>query len=145
MGDPQQLRRIMKVCLRAALRFAKIVLAILLCVVTAAFVLLGIFMFLWQHWEGEQKRENSHSESTLLNSRIFSFLESVTWLPRQIWGGLMLVASLLFFVFVFAGQSVAEFVSSNWTACTVVSSLSGLGILVWVFRKEWRAEFPLAL
>jgi len=144
MSHPHQLRRITKVCIRAALRFAKIVLAILLSVIAAAIVLLGIFMALWEYWEREQKRESGNSQFGLLNSRLFFFLESITWLPRQIWGGLMLVATLLFFGFVFAGQYILAFASSNLTACAFVLSLSGLGLLAWVLFKEWRAEFSLA-
>ena len=133
--------RSIRVFLRAVWRFTKIVLAILLGVVAAAIVLLTIFMALWEHWERESKGQRGQSDLGSMNTKLFSFLESVTWIPRQIWGGLMLVATILFFGLVFAGQSIMEFASSNRTACTLLVCLFGLGVMAWVFQNEWQAEF----
>ena len=133
--------RVAEVFLRAVWRFTKIVLAILLGVVAAAIVLLTIFMALWEHWESESKGQRGQSDLGSMNTKLFSFLESVTWLPRQIWGGLMLVATILFFGLVFAGQSIMEFALSNRIACVLLVCLFGLGLMAWVFQKEWQAEF----
>ena len=146
MGEPLSgstfwLWRSIRVFLRAVWRFTKIVLAILLGVVAAAIVLLTIFMALWEHWERESKGQRGQSDLGSMNTKLFSFLESVTWLPRQIWGGLMLVATILFFGLVFAGQAIMEFASSNRIACVLLVCLFGLGLMAWVFHKEWQAEF----
>jgi hypothetical protein len=145
MGEPLSgstfwLWRSIRVFLRAVWRFTKIVLAILLGVVAAAIVLLTIFMALWEHWERESKGQRGQSDLGSMNTKLFSFLESVTWLPRQIWGGLMLVATILFFGLVFAGQAIMEFASSNRIACVLLVCLFGLGLMAWVFHKEWQAE-----
>ena len=133
--------RIARILLRMVWRTTKIILAILLASIAAAIVLLGIFMALWEYWEGQSRAKSGQSSLGSVNGRLFSFLESVTWLPREIWGGLMLVATLLFFGIVLAGQSIGQFASSNSTACMVVLFLSGLGLMAWVLQKEWQAEF----
>jgi hypothetical protein len=143
-GSDARLWRFTKVVLRTIWRFTKIILGISLAVFVAAIIVLNVFMALWRHWEMEAGRGDTHSGPSHVNDRLFSLLESLTWLPRQIWGGLMLLITPLVFLLVFAGEFVAEFVTSNSLACAFASCLVGLGILAWVFRREWKAEFTVS-
>jgi biotin carboxyl carrier protein len=81
--------RITKILLRSAWRFFKITLSILFAVFVVVGILLSIFMALWRYWELEARREKGQFDSRILNGRLFSFLESVTWLPRFVRHGLM--------------------------------------------------------
>jgi biotin carboxyl carrier protein len=136
--------RITKILLRSAWRFFKVILTILFGVFVLVGILLGIFMALWRYWELEARREKGHCDSSLLNDRLFSFLESVTWLPRLVWGGLMLVVTPPILGLIFAGEVFGEFASLHRLACMVASCFLGFGILACVFYKEWQAEFAVS-
>ena len=133
--------RIAKVFFQAVWRVSKILLATSFAAIAAAVVLLGIFMALWEYWDREARREKGNFDASLLNSRLFSSLESITWVPRHIWGGLMLVATMLFFLCIFAGRVVWEWAASNWTIFCISGCLIVLATLLWAIRQEWTAEF----
>ena len=133
--------RITKILLRSVWRFFKITLIMLFAVFVVVGILLSIFMALWRYWELEARREKGHFDSRLLNDRLFSFLESVTWLPRLVWGGLMLVVTPPILALIFAGEEFRDFASFHRLACMVASCFLGFGILAWVCYKEWQAEF----
>ena len=136
--------RITKILLRSVWRFFKITLIMLFAVFVVIGILLSIFMALWRYWELEARREKDHFDSRLLNDRLFSFIESATWLPRLVWGGLMLVVTPPILGLIFAGEEFGEFASLHRLACMVASCFLAFGILAWVFYKEWQAEFALS-
>ena len=136
--------RATKTLLRSVWRFFKITLIMLFAVFVVIGILLSIFMALWRYWELEARREKGHFDSRLLNDRLFSFLESATWLPRLVWGGLMLVVTPPILGLIFAGEEFGEFASLHRLACMVVLCFLASGILAWVFYKEWQAEFALS-
>jgi hypothetical protein len=133
--------RILLVFVRTVWRFAKILLATLMVSVAAIIVLIGICATLSRYWEGQRSGQKHQVDRGLLDSGILSFLEAVTWVPRQIWGGLMLIVTPLVLLLAFSGASFVQFVSSNLSLCAAVASLLGLSILAWAFHKEWQAEF----
>jgi hypothetical protein len=140
-GDEQLFWRTMKMFLRAIWSISKILLAISLAAIAAALVLLGTFMALWEYWEGEAGRERNQFHFGSFNNRLFSFLEGITWLPRQIWGGLMLVMTPFVLGLVFAGKSLVEITARHSVASTATGCVLGVGIVTWVIQKEWKAEF----
>jgi hypothetical protein len=133
--------RITKILLRSAWRFFKITLIMLFAVFVVVGILLSIFMALWHYWKLAARREKGHFDSSLPNDCLFSFLESVTWLPRLVWGGLMLVVTPPILGLIFAGEEFGDFASLHRLPCMVASCFLAFGILAWVFYKEWQAEF----
>jgi biotin carboxyl carrier protein len=136
--------RITKILLRSVWRFFKITLTIPFAVFVVMGILLSIFMALWRYWELEARGEKGHFDSRLLNDRLSSFLESVTWLPRLVCGGLMLVVTPPILCLIFAGEEFGEFASLHRLACMVASCFLGFGIMAWVLYKELQAEFALS-
>lgn len=136
--------RITKILLRSAWRCFKITLTIPFAVFVVMGIFLSIFMALWRYWELEARGEKGHFDSRLLNDRLSSFLESVTWLPRLVCGGLMLLVTPPILCLIFAGEEFGEFASLHRLACMVASCFPGFGIMAWVLYKELQAEFALS-
>ena len=98
-------------------------------------------MALWEYWEGKANRGNNALDSTRLNDRLFSFLESVTWLPRTIWGGLMILISSVLVGVAFAGESLAQSASLHRLGGAVTLLMLSFVLFGWTFYKEWDLEF----
>jgi hypothetical protein len=133
--------RISRVFIRSAWRLSKILLGTSLIAVAAAVALLGIFMALWEYWEGESRREMRHFSLGSVDSRLFSFLEGITWLPRQIWAGLMLVITPIILGLIFGGESLVGFAVEHFAAISAIAGVLTAGLFAWILQKEWNAEF----
>ena len=133
--------RYVKVGLRTVWRVTKIVAVSALCLLIVAMVLLQVFLFLYDHWQGESKRGRGSAGGGLQTEKFFAFLNSVTWLPQQLWQGLVLIVTILFLALVFAGKWIGEQALANLPAVAVIASIGAVTLVVWVFGKERKAEF----
>ena len=137
--------RYAKVVLRAIWRVCKILLILLFAVVAVAILLLSLMMMLKEHWDNEVSREKGYLTRSSQADRFLDFMSSVTWLPRQIWGGLMTLMTLLFFGVVFAGAWIWSTAVEHWIISLAAVCLSGIALVVWAFYEEWRSEFDAPL
>jgi hypothetical protein len=133
--------RYVKVVLRTVWRVCKIVAVSVFCLLIAAVIVLQVFMFLYEHWNNESKRGRGTGSGGLQTEKFFAFLNSVTWLPQQMWQGLVLIVTILFLALVFAGKWVGEQALANMTVVVILASIVAVTLLVWVFIKERKAEF----
>jgi len=133
--------RVTIVLLRTVWRSTTIIFVVLLILATIAVFLIGVFMALWRYWEGRATSEKNHLDTAFVNDRLLSFVEGITWVPRKILGGLLLLVTPGILALIFAGQAFLEFVSSHSVGSLIASGLLGVGILVWVFLGEWKLEF----
>jgi hypothetical protein len=133
--------RYVKVGLRTVWRMTKIAAVSAFCLLIAAIILLQVFMFLYEHWNNESKRGRGTGSGGLQTEKFFAFLNSVTWLPQQMWQGLVLIVTILFLALVFAGKWVGEQALANLTVVVILTSMVAITLVVWVFAKERKAEF----
>ncbi len=97
-------------------------------------------MALWEYWERERKRENGHFHSSSLNSSVFYLLESLTWIPRQIWAGLMIVITPVILAFVFAGEWIVELIAARSSLSIGTGCVFVIPLFLWSCQKEWQSE-----
>src|ERR1039458_4896599 len=133
--------RYVKVALRTVWRITKIVAVSALCLLIAAIILLQVFMFLYEHWKSESRHSGGGSRGGIETEKFFAFLNGVTWLPQQIWQGLVLIVTIVFLALIFAGKWVGEQALANITVVVILASIGAVTLLVWVFAKERKAEF----
>jgi TonB family protein len=133
--------RYLRVGLRTVWRITKIVAVSTFCLLIAAMILLQVFMFLYEHWNSESKRGRGTGSGGFETEKFFAFLNGVTWLPQQIWQGLVLIVTIVFLALIVAGKWVGEQALANITVVGILASIGAVTLLVWVFAKERKAEF----
>lgn len=133
--------RYTKVTLRTVWRTTKIIAAAALSVLAVWLVLLQLLMFLSNHWRGEASRGQAEARKGFETEKFFAFLNSVTWVPQQLWRTLMFLVSAVTLALIFAGQWVWALATQNLIATVLLACASVIALLTWVFTKERRAEF----
>jgi hypothetical protein len=106
----------------------------------AALILLSLFMFLYEYWEGESGR-GRRTAGGFESEKFFAFVNGVTWLPQQMWHGLIFLVTIVFVAAVLFGDSLWNVASSHVGVVAALVCLCGLVTVVWVSRREWRSEF----
>jgi hypothetical protein len=132
--------RYTKVGLRTIWRLTTLLASVIAALFMAALLLLSLFMFLYQYWEGESKR-GRRTGGGFESEKFFAFVNGITWLPQQMWHGLIFLVSIVFIAAVLFGESLWNVASSHVGVVAALVCLCGLATVGWVSRREWRSEF----
>jgi hypothetical protein len=137
--------RYTKVGLRTVWRCTKLIIVLALALLVAALMFMGLVASLTEYWEGEAGRgRGEEGHGALGIDSLFGVLNTVMWLPRHVWQGIIIIVSVLTIVAFAAGQWLVQVGKENWTVTLTLASVIGSAIVVCTFLRERRAELKLS-
>jgi hypothetical protein len=106
------------------------------------FAVLGIILLMaaaseWSGNTGKHESRGGGAES----ERFFGFVNSVTWLPQQVWGGFVILLQLFTLVVFLSLEHLIAFCRAHEPLCLRAVGLAVAIYTGWRIYQEWKWEF----